>query len=161
MQGHLFIQPASLRELRAPNSQSQVALYPIYGINQGFYDPAIPKAYFESPPVQLDRSEPGSDALRFHYLTLIRNGTLAHQRLRQAEREKGAAENARDAQKRQVQDLNQQNIGLQAKVDELEAKAKKLRAWQEREPAIVHYLGIVNALAEYNHLFGIPDKVLT
>lgn len=39
-------------------------LYAVYGTKEGQHDPIIPRNYFDTPPIRLDGTAPGMDALR-------------------------------------------------------------------------------------------------
>ena len=50
--------------VRLDNNHEVRNLYGIRGLTEGKLDPAIPSSYVQCPPVSLDGSDPGSEALR-------------------------------------------------------------------------------------------------
>lgn len=79
------------------NDKRLKTLYAIYGFQNGQYDEDIPKVWFDVPPVKLDSSEPGMEALRvslhsancFWELTVIVSISQPHS-LRDNDWEKGS-----------------------------------------------------------------------
>ncbi|CAD6593676.1 MAG: hypothetical protein ASARMPREDX12_007428 [Alectoria sarmentosa] len=63
------------------NDHSDKALFFINGLSKGQYDGNIPDVYFQTPPIQLSGGDPGLEALRFQYLSLLRSGTKTHEKL--------------------------------------------------------------------------------
>ncbi|KAI9712531.1 MAG: hypothetical protein M1812_006840 [Candelaria pacifica] len=128
------------------------ALYAVFGTGKGQYDPTIPRNYFDTPPIRLDGTAPGMDALRFQYLSLVRYGSRILQKLRLAEREKSNMEAAKDRAAKYSEVLKGQLSTLEGRARELERNEDKLKDWEERAPAIKHYLHILNPLAMENEM---------
>ncbi|KAL8883058.1 MAG: hypothetical protein Q9198_000043 [Flavoplaca austrocitrina] len=71
--------------VRNNQDHSAKILYAIRGTARGEYDDNIPPEYFEFPPQQLNNS--GNEALRFHYVSLVRFASGLHETLEAAQRE--------------------------------------------------------------------------
>ncbi|KAF6229552.1 hypothetical protein HO173_011407 [Letharia columbiana] len=63
------------------DDHSNKALFFINGTSKGQYDENIPDVYFQMPPIELSGGDPGLEALRFHYLSLLRSGTKTREKL--------------------------------------------------------------------------------
>ncbi|KAI9811643.1 MAG: hypothetical protein M1827_005392 [Pycnora praestabilis] len=126
------------------------ALYAIHGVKEGSYDSVIPKSYFVTPPVRLDGTDAGMEALRFQYLSLVRYGSRILEKLRAMVQEKKAVNSKLAVETKTSAELKDQIESLKSRNLELEGKAQTLKSWQEREPAIKHYLNVLQALAKEN-----------
>ncbi|KAI9801363.1 MAG: hypothetical protein M1825_003342 [Sarcosagium campestre] len=108
-----------------------VVLFPISGAEEGLHHPLIPTSYFVVPQDALDSDR----ALRWQYLTLLRNGKSMHRRMTQLEDEV-------EELLEKVQRLESSNAIL----------TDRSQAWKRRIPAIVQNLKTVRGLIDENVL---------
>ncbi|KAL2352779.1 hypothetical protein BJ546DRAFT_1097216 [Cryomyces antarcticus] len=130
------------------NDRSLKSLYGIRGCWEGAYDPMIPKAWFDTPPIKLDGSQPGMDALRFHYLSLVRFGTMTLRKLQKAQRAKDEMEHQAASDASRCRHLEAEIRDMKSRIKGLEKNESELKSWKAREPAIKHYLGVVELMAK-------------
>ncbi|KAI9874534.1 MAG: hypothetical protein M1830_009644 [Pleopsidium flavum] len=129
---------------------TQKALFAVHGVEAGEFDPHIPASYFQLPPVKLDASDPGMDAMRFQYLALIRYGSRILDKLKNAERDKDDLQRIRAVESQAAKRLEGQKGLLGVRVAKLEQQAKEYDTWKEREPQVLHYLSVISPLIREN-----------
>ncbi|KAH0544705.1 hypothetical protein FGG08_001210 [Glutinoglossum americanum] len=160
--------------------KEDVALYPIWGVTDGFYDARLPKAFFKVPPVKFDKihiggarspgqwSEPARrdreaneharEALRFQFISLICYAKGIRTKLFVTERERNEL---RQRSERELKVSQEENAGLLTSLHRLDDQREKYRdrvavleeekaVWQQKKRMAVHYLGLVGALADEN-----------
>ncbi|KAI9827059.1 MAG: hypothetical protein M1819_007051 [Sarea resinae] len=125
-------------------------LYGIRGVNEGSYDKNIPRSYFEVPPVHLESTGHESMALRFQYLGLYRYGSKVNEKLQRQTRELHELRKQLDEEEMRTAEKAQEIRMLEESAFQLEKAAQKLKNWEKREPAIKHYLSILQPLAREN-----------
>ncbi|KAH0558832.1 hypothetical protein GP486_004531 [Trichoglossum hirsutum] len=157
-----------------------VTLYPIWGVMDGFYDSRLPKAFFKVPPIKFEKvyiqntgafgqgrgpSEQereatihAREALRFQFISLICYAKGIRAKLSEAERER---DEFRRQSEHQINASREENAMLLTSLhvlddqrerykDKLVLLEKEKAAWQQKKRIAVHYLGLVEALAEEN-----------
>ncbi|KAF2424840.1 hypothetical protein EJ08DRAFT_410775 [Tothia fuscella] len=130
---------------RADNSPK--LLFGITGFGKGEHDADVPAEYFEMPPEKLGGASPGSCAMRFQYLALLRYGITMHKKC--ADARKAASESERKTKKlaRAAQDYKDEAKGLREQLQSLESVKKEYANWKKREPEVRHYLKSFAAIA--------------
>ncbi|KAI9717482.1 MAG: hypothetical protein M1828_007182 [Chrysothrix sp. TS-e1954] len=151
------------------NKHDKVTLYGIRGCNDDQYDPAIPKNFFNTPPITLDGREAGLDALRFQYLSLVHFGTSIFSRCQQMEDELSKLRSTRATETEEIVRLRKSTQRLEATEAQLERCEKELRPWKQRESKIKYYLGVFTQVMEENTRlkkqlgslgYAVPDRAL-
>ncbi|KAL9084202.1 MAG: hypothetical protein Q9165_008188 [Trypethelium subeluteriae] len=130
------------------NDQSLRNLYGIRGTSSGDFDAAIPRSFFRVPPIELDADFKDTGAMRFQYLSLMRYGLKALQKVRQPSNNSSLLEKRVTEEAARAGSLAEQVQELQAKVQVLGESEKQLQLWKQKEPQIKHYLGLVTRLAK-------------
>lgn len=128
--------------------RSKKCLFGVRGFREGFHDKAIPQAWFDTPPIKLDASSPGLEAIRFQYLALVQFGTQtlkSHRVLR-----KECAQHERRVSELEVscRDLRKALQASKKKEEQMIELKQENEDWRKRAPQIKHYLGIMTKLAE-------------
>ncbi|KAK6440124.1 hypothetical protein LTR95_003643 [Oleoguttula sp. CCFEE 5521] len=127
-------------------------LYGIRGFHAGEHDPMIPKNWFKCPPVEIEASSTGMEAVRFQYVALARFAQKIHARCQVAQHLQAMTEaaHAGELEQRKHAEAEMQRMQREAALTRSthEKDLAQLRKWQKRESLINHYLGIVPQMAE-------------
>ncbi|KAK5127574.1 hypothetical protein LTR85_006914 [Meristemomyces frigidus] len=122
-------------------------LYGIRGLAEGEYDPRIPVSWTDCPPIKLDGSVPGMEAMRFQYMNLARYALRMSGRWHSARQKQQAMEAAYSKERKQRRQIQAEVLELRTRVEELEKGETQLKKWEARKPLINHYLGAVGEMA--------------
>ena len=130
------------------DKHDKVLLFGIRGCNEDQHDSAIPKSFFNTPPITLDGRDNGFDALRFQYLSLVHFGTSTFARCQRLQGDHSRAQSRLADITAEIQLLQETVQKLRVKEAQLERCEKELRPWKERESKIKYYLGIFTGVME-------------
>ena len=140
------------------NDKRPKALYAINGFIEGEYDNDIPKVWFDVPPVKLDSSGLGMEALRvyklqpksyfnwqwqFQYLSLIRYGTIIERKAHENQIRNEALMKQYSVLQSSCESMRHDNNCLKRRITELGVCEKELLRWRAKEKMIVRHLKAV------------------
>jgi hypothetical protein len=123
-------------------------LFGLRGLGEGEYDINLPPEWRQCPPIKLDASIPGMEAVRFQYMSLIRYAQKTSVRWKRAQYRQDVLLANQSKERKQRRQAQAELQDLQAKVTELEVRDAKLRKWESRSPMITKYLGNIKDMAE-------------
>ncbi|KAK4982799.1 hypothetical protein LTR66_009093 [Elasticomyces elasticus] len=123
------------------------SLYSIRGYHEGEYDKVIPKDWFEAPPIKMDSSVPGMEGLRFQYLSLLNYSRSVTVKLTNGRNEMAALAQKLAEETAERRNLEIQSQDLLRRLKDLQKAELELNKWKRREPAIHHYLQVVNKMS--------------
>ncbi|KAK6396764.1 hypothetical protein LTR65_008662 [Meristemomyces frigidus] len=122
-------------------------LYSIRGLAEGEYDARIPTSWTDCPPIKLDGSVPGMEAMRFQYMNLARYAQCIDKQLRKTEHKWQTMEAAYSKERKHRRQTQAEVLELRARVEDLGKGEAQLKKWELRKPLINHYLGAVGEMA--------------
>ncbi|KAF2127389.1 hypothetical protein P153DRAFT_321149 [Dothidotthia symphoricarpi CBS 119687] len=134
-------------------------LYSLRGLHKDECDPAIPAAWFVTPPIRLDGNGKEIEALRFQYVALIRycQNTYASQKplqdeLAQTQKKLGSMQDLASAEHAEILELQKENERLRAAQHQFE-KSQTLKVdmtrLQELEQEVEQYRRIEVDLRDF------------
>ncbi|KAL9058532.1 MAG: hypothetical protein Q9162_001687 [Coniocarpon cinnabarinum] len=126
---------------------SSKKLFGVRGCDKDQYDAQIPDSYFDTPPIKLDSSGKGMDALRFQYLALARFAANVFAKLQEAHSTHTKLMEKANARRRDVESQLQTQS---TRIKSLEQSEKAYQHWKQREPKVMYYLGIFRQTMEDN-----------
>lgn len=126
----------------------------------------IPSEWRKCPPVKLDSSVPGMEAIRvyissicvgistdnsrqFQYMALVHYACKARGSLQDASRQQHALETSFSKERKQRRESQSNALTLAARMEHLEEVESKLKMWEARKPKIFHYLGVFGDMMKY------------
>ncbi|KAK1811045.1 hypothetical protein LTR12_014567 [Friedmanniomyces endolithicus] len=122
-------------------------LYGIRGLDKSEMDTAIPPEWLQCPAIKLDGTVPGMEAVRFQYMNVARYAQRVTKYWKCSERKRNATDTAYSKEDKQLRKLQDETLGLKARIKVLEAAEVKLQNWEARKPFINHYLQAVNDMS--------------
>ncbi|KAK0947157.1 hypothetical protein LTR29_001440 [Friedmanniomyces endolithicus] len=122
-------------------------LYGIRGLDKSEMDTAIPPEWIQCPAIKLDGTVPGMEAVRFQYMNVARYAQRVTKYWKSSERKRNATETAYSEEHKQRRKLQDEVLGLKARIEALEVAEVKLQKWEARKPFINHYLQAVNDMS--------------
>ncbi|KAI9773887.1 MAG: hypothetical protein M1840_006113 [Geoglossum simile] len=150
--------------------KGDVALYPIWGVTDGFYDSRLPKAFFQVPPIKFDNiyiesfrqgrepsrqereaNEHAREALRFQFISLTCYAKGIRGKLSETESQLRKYEHQLKALKEEnIQLLRSLHCQREEYREKLEVLEKEKSAWQQKKRMAIHYVSLVGAIADEN-----------
>ncbi|KAK1068290.1 hypothetical protein LTR74_005788 [Friedmanniomyces endolithicus] len=128
-------------------------LYGIRGLDKSEMDTAIPPEWMQCPAIKLDGTVPGMEAVRFQYMNVARYAQRVTKCWKRSERQRNTTEAAYSKEHKQRRKLQDEMLGLKARIKALEVAEVKLQKWEARKPFINHYLQAVNDMSR----LGFPN----
>ncbi|KAF2002576.1 hypothetical protein P154DRAFT_618338 [Amniculicola lignicola CBS 123094] len=125
-------------------------LYSVRGFRKGQYDPVIPACWFDTPPMKLEVSSTEMEALRFHYVSLLRYGKQVTALREQDKQELAVTKQNCRSLEATAAEQQEKILALEQEVQRLSAAEDRLTKYEKRMPEIRSHLQILPTLVEQN-----------